>query len=629
LARTDAKPGAGRRDRAKQIAGYAGVVSVAFVLGTLAGWTSIASQIDNYAYDFLFRRFAQTAGAPEAVILAIDEPALRAGGMRNLRGIVTQALDLTSRYSPKVVAVDVITADQQDPETDAKLEAALARLPNVVLSCEQIGQHWEDPLPRFASHAAAVGHVHAEQNRLDGVHRRVPLEVIAGGQRRWALALEAFRLYVGQPILESPDDLEIGNVRVPAERSDARHLRVGYLAAGVPTIALGDLRAKPALGEQLRGKAVFLGVTALSGARDRVVDPLGNSLPGVEVHAHLFETMRQQRFLVPASPLFGLLVGLGLSLAALLIFVYWSGWRAIGLATALLVIAHVLPVLFFDRQIVFPYFAPVSAAWLSVVAAAAWQYFVVRKQLRVSETEKARYQQAIHFVTHEMKTPLTAIQGSSELMTRYRLNEDKQKQLAETINSESKRLAGMIQTFLNVERLSEGQMELKQEPLSIAELGDSCVRRVRPLAERKQIEIQVREPLVGMTAGDRELLEYALYNLLNNAVKYSPAETHIVVESAVENGFVRVGVRDQGIGMDEHELKNLFRKFYRTKRAEASGESGTGIGLSIVQQIIAHHGGKMEVTSAPGKGSCFTMVLKAQTESGIRHLGESPAHTRN
>jgi two-component system phosphate regulon sensor histidine kinase PhoR len=125
------------------------------------------------------------------------------------------------------------------------------------------------------------------------------------------------------------------------------------------------------------------------------------------------------------------------------------------------------------------------------------------------------------------------------------------------------------------------------------------------------------------------LLEYALYNLLNNAVKYSPAETHIVVESAVENGFVRVGVRDQGIGMDEHELKNLFRKFYRTKRAEASGESGTGIGLSIVQQIIAHHGGKMEVTSAPGKGSCFTMVLKAHTESGIRHLGESPAHTRN
>ena len=74
---------------------------------------------------------------------------------------------------------------------------------------------------------------------------------------------------------------------------------------------------------------------------------------------------------------------------------------------------------------------------------------------------------------------------------------------------------------------------------------------------------------------------------------------------------MRLSVRDQGIGMDEKELRNIFQKFYRTKKAEASGEVGTGIGLSIVEQIVHHHGGRMEVTSTPGKGSCFTMVLPA------------------
>jgi two-component system OmpR family sensor kinase len=75
---------------------------------------------------------------------------------------------------------------------------------------------------------------------------------------------------------------------------------------------------------------------------------------------------------------------------------------------------------------------------------------------------------------------------------------------------------------------------------------------------------------------------------------------------------LRLSVSDQGMGMSAEEVKKIFTKFYRTKGAEISGEVGTGIGLSIVEQIVTHHGGRMEVTSEPGKGSCFTMVLKAE-----------------
>ena len=175
----------------------------------------------------------------------------------------------------------------------------------------------------------------------------------------------------------------------------------------------------------------------------------------------------------------------------------------------------------------------------------------------------------------------------------------------------------MIQTFLDIERLTDGHTEIRSEVFEAVDVLRPCLERARPLAERKQIELRVEdlEPLT--LTGDRELMEYAIYNLLTNAVKYSPVETIVTVSVDREHNYLRMSVRDQGIGMDEKELRNIFRKFYRTKKAEASGEAGTGIGLSIVEQIVHHHGGRMEVTSTPGKGSCFTMVIPAAPVSKL------------
>jgi signal transduction histidine kinase len=210
-----------------------------------------------------------------------------------------------------------------------------------------------------------------------------------------------------------------------------------------------------------------------------------------------------------------------------------------------------------------------------------------------------------------MRTPLTAIQGSSEIMTRYTLTEDKRMQLSEMINSESKRLARMIQTFLDVERLADGEMEMKRERFQAGDVVSTCLKRVAPVADRKKIGVFLDDEVRGSLMGDRELMEYALYNLLTNAVKYSPSGTEIHVGSELRGKELRLSVRDQGIGMDAKELKSIFKKFYRTKRAEASGEVGTGIGLSIVEQIVTHHGGRIEVASELQKGSCFTMIVTA------------------
>ncbi|MFN9893872.1 MAG: sensor histidine kinase, partial [Acidobacteriota bacterium] len=139
-----------------------------------------------------------------------------------------------------------------------------------------------------------------------------------------------------------------------------------------------------------------------------------------------------------------------------------------------------------------------------------------------------------------------------------------------------------------------------------------CLDRVKPLAERKNIALNLHPTAEVTLQGDRELLEYAVYNLLTNAIKYSPPDTRVELSAAAAPGRLAIAVRDQGMGMSPAELKKLFTRFYRTTRAEQSGEVGTGIGLSIVQQIVQLHGGRIDVTSTPGAGSCFTLSLPAR-----------------
>jgi signal transduction histidine kinase len=168
----------------------------------------------------------------------------------------------------------------------------------------------------------------------------------------------------------------------------------------------------------------------------------------------------------------------------------------------------------------------------------------------------------------------------------------------------------MIETFLSVEKLSAGEMEMKRERFGLAGVVGRCAERAKPLADAKDIAVDLETlPSVEIT-GDRELMEYAVYNLLTNAIKYSPGGTRVRVFGEDDRNVVRLSVQDQGIGMDKKEVRRIFEKFYRTKRAEQTGEAGTGIGLSIVEQIIQQHGGTIDVESEPGKGSRFTLVMK-------------------
>jgi signal transduction histidine kinase len=595
------------RRSGRQTVEYVGLLAGSLVVALVASWTSLGDQIDKDAYDVIFRMYRPPDWEPRSILLAIDEESYQVTDGR-LRTAVAEGLERIAPFSPKAVAIDVILADKLDERENERLAAAIRKTPNVVLATPLLEKGWEDPLPIFRAAAAGVGHAYAEP---DPVSREVLLEKVWGRERRWALALETYRLGMGKAVIETPSEVQVGDVVIP---SRDRVLRIRYRPPDrpVPQISLAKLRAEPGLAKQFAGKTVFIGATAQS-AYDRLQTPYSPvPMPGVEIHANIFETIANRLFLVTAPVLATVAFCLGLVAMAGVAFLFRSGWQAYLVGAVVLVVAHTAPYAAFTRGTVLSFTAPVFSAWLSVAAAAAYHYFVVRKRMLTAEGDKSRYQQAMHFVTHEMRTPLTAIQGSSELIGRYAMTEEKRKQMAQLINSESKRLGKMIEIFLSVERLSAGQLELKKEQFSGMDLMSGCVERVRPLAERKQIQIRIDPGPDAALVGDRELMEYAFYNLLTNAVKYSPASTEVVVFTTRDGERVRIAVKDQGIGMDQKEVRKIFQKFYRTKKAEESGEAGTGIGLSIVEQIVTQHGGSIEVTSSPGQGSCFTLVLPTQ-----------------
>ena len=596
------------------------LVFASAALAVALDYTSFGAQFDKYAYDFLFRLEPPRPWQPSSIILAIDEKALaKYGGRNGIRAALADGLEKIAPAHPRAVAVDIILAERGNDEAgDRQLEQAFANTRNLILASYLLRDGtWNDPLPRFRKHAAYVAQVHSDFDRYDSVSRDLPLATAGGHERRWALAFEAWLIANGLQAEESPDDLSAGGIHIPTTSREAHEIRIRYTPPSMgafPQVSIADLDANPALASKFAGKVVFVGET-VQAAGDSWTTPYSNGrvVPGVEMHANAYETLARHMYLVDASQLSVLLFCFALAITAGLTYAFISGWPANVGAALIILASQLIPAFVFKRFIVWPWLPGTLAATFAITSAAAWRHLIVRRQLFRTEGEKDRYQRAMQFVTHEMRTPLTAIQGSSELISRYAatMPEAKRTQIADLINSETKRLARMIETFLSVERLSAGQMELKQDHFALSEVVDRCAERARPFADRKRIDIVI-EPLPSTDlTGDRELMEYAVYNLLTNAVKYSPSETRVrVFGEDIRDDSVRLSIQDQGIGMDKKEVTRIFEKFYRTKRAEQSGEAGTGIGLSIVEQIVTQHGGSIHVESEPGKGSKFSLILK-------------------
>jgi two-component system, OmpR family, phosphate regulon sensor histidine kinase PhoR len=217
-------------------------------------------------------------------------------------------------------------------------------------------------------------------------------------------------------------------------------------------------------------------------------------------------------------------------------------------------------------------------------------------------------------VSHEFRTPLTTLrQFTDMLLDRAGLSEERRQFCYQAQSRATDRLTRLVESLLDFGRMEAGARPFKFEPCDPAELVRHVVQDFQSEASAAEYEIHLREDKAAPIEMDREALERALWNLLENAVKYSPDDKSIEVSLANSNGSVRIVVRDRGIGIPADERSAIFGKFYRGSAARSRGIKGTGIGLTMAEHIVKAHQGRISLESEPGQGSTFTIVLPVKS----------------
>jgi heavy metal sensor kinase len=217
--------------------------------------------------------------------------------------------------------------------------------------------------------------------------------------------------------------------------------------------------------------------------------------------------------------------------------------------------------------------------------------------------------------SHELRTPLTAIRMEAEVALTKPLGLADHQQLLGSILEECDRLTRLTDQLLALAREDARAARQAHEPLDLAALVNDVADTMRPLAEARGIRFQVRADPDTRIQGDPARLREVFLNLLDNAIKYTPDGGEIEIRSNVQGTEAVVVVRDSGIGIPTEHQPYVFDRFYRVDKARTRAEGGTGLGLSIAQSIVSSHGGKIELTSTPGKGTTFSVRMPVEPVS--------------
>ncbi|KIC67120.1 sensor histidine kinase [Pseudarthrobacter phenanthrenivorans] len=226
----------------------------------------------------------------------------------------------------------------------------------------------------------------------------------------------------------------------------------------------------------------------------------------------------------------------------------------------------------------------------------------------ITRTEEIR-NDFVANVSHELKTPVGAISLLAEALESSADDEEAVRRFAKRMHKESARLAALVQDIIELSRLQGASVTQQGGPVDINAVIAEAVDRSQLPAESKNISIVVGGRTDGKVFGDQDLLVTALRNLIDNAIRYSPANTRVGIGVRSREGLVSISVTDQGDGLTPEDQERVFERFYRVDAARSRQTGGTGLGLSIVKHVAQNHGGEVTLWSQPGQGSTFTLRL--------------------
>lgn len=220
-------------------------------------------------------------------------------------------------------------------------------------------------------------------------------------------------------------------------------------------------------------------------------------------------------------------------------------------------------------------------------------------------------------VSHEFRSPLSSLAQISEMLARDRFpTEDLRRRSYDVLVRETERLRRLVEGLLDFGRLEAGAALYRFETFDVTEFVGTVVAEFRERAAAQGFDVELSAPKVELLVrADREALSRAIQNLLDNAVKYSPECRTVWVDVEGKEDRVSIAVRDRGLGIPAHEQRDVFKKFVRGAESKSLRIKGTGIGLAMVRHIVEAHGGEVVLASEPGRGSRFTMILRAAGEA--------------
>lgn len=385
-----------------------------------------------------------------------------------------------------------------------------------------------------------------------------------------------------------------------------------------------ERKAEPAL---LEGKVLLVGTMTREDSSDFAFTPFSSdpfTTPKLAIHATILDSMiRNDGILKPSAWLKTMttfaasaiviawvmnstpLVGVAASFAtigvfwlvSLLLFNGWAGSHGVWLETA-----HPSIAILISYYVAVPY-------RLIREYRKRWEYQRKNELLVQVEELKTNF---LSLVTHDLKTPVARIQGLAEVLlmkASSRLNDRDQESLRHIVGSTDE-LNRFISSILELAKIESSQLLPRLESKDVNQLIEKCADTFKAPARAKNCRIELDlEPLFPIRL-DPSLIQKVLHNLVDNAVKYSPPGSTVRLETRDLGDWIEIRVRDQGIGMSEADLENVFKKFFRAKNEATARVGGSGLGLYLTKYFIEAHAGEVIVTSESGKGSTFTIRLR-------------------
>lgn len=223
--------------------------------------------------------------------------------------------------------------------------------------------------------------------------------------------------------------------------------------------------------------------------------------------------------------------------------------------------------------------------------------------------EKENTKGLVTDISHQLKTPVAALELSYELLQDESLTEKERQEFLERSGRELKRLAQLVETLSNLSRLETGMIHLSLKEAGLKETLIRAVNGIYVKAEKKQIEIELADFEEVKLVHDVKWTAEAICNVLDNAVKYSPAKTKIQIRVTPLVSYVFIEVKDEGIGIPKCEYPDIFKRFYRGKADAVEREEGAGVGLYLARKILEEQGGSIKAVQAPGGGTIMQMML--------------------